>query len=40
MFITVAMMLIEPIMEETPRMWIAKMKKVTEGAAYVVDSGA
>ena len=33
MFITVAMMLIEPMMEETPRMWIAKIKKVTEGAA-------
>ena len=33
MFITVAIMLIEPMMEDTPRMWIAKIKKVTEGAA-------
>jgi hypothetical protein len=33
MFITVAIMLIDPMMEDTPRMWIAKIKKVTEGAA-------
>ena len=32
-FITVAIMLIDPIIEDTPRIWIAKMKKVTEGAA-------
>ena len=40
MFITVAMMLIEPMMDDTPKMCIAKMKNVTEGGAYVVDSGA
>ena len=39
-FITVAMMLIEPMMDDTPKMWIAKMKNVTEGGAYVVDNGA
>ena len=33
MFMTVAMMLIEPMMDDTPKMWIAKMKNVTEGGA-------
>jgi hypothetical protein len=33
MFITVAMMLIEPMIDDRPIMWIAKMKKVTDGGA-------
>ena len=33
MFITVAMILIDPMMDDTPKMWMAKMKKVTDGGA-------
>ena len=33
MFMMVAMMLMDPMIEDRPRMWIAKMKKVTDGAA-------
>jgi hypothetical protein len=33
MFMTVAMMLIEPMIELKPNTWIEKMKYVTEGGA-------
>ena len=33
MFITVAMILIEPMIDDTPKIWMAKMKKVTDGGA-------
>ena len=40
MFITVAMILIEPMIDDTPKIWMAKIKKVTDGGAYVVERGA
>ncbi len=36
----VAMMLIEPMIDDAPIMWTPKMKNVTVLGAYVVDSGA
>ncbi len=40
MFSTVAMMLMEPMMDEKPSMCTAKMKKSVLFGAKVVDSGA
>ena len=37
---TVAIMLIEPMIEDKPIKWTPKIKKVTVSGAYVVDSGA
>jgi hypothetical protein len=40
MFMMVAIILILPMIEDTPSMCTAKIKKVTEGGAYVVLKGA
>ena len=40
MLSTVAITLIAPMIEDTPMMWIAKIKKVVLGGPYVVDKGA
>ena len=39
-FTMVAMMLMLPMIEDAPIMCTPRMKKVTVGGAYVVDSGA
>ncbi len=36
----VAMMLMDPIMDESPIMWMEKIMKSVLGGAYFVDKGA